>query len=134
MLVGGEGLDVILDPERLAALDRPLGCCLERLEVDVAPQSEIHPRALAAHHQVVALVLGVRPAKYPGHVVVARVAMDREVATVDGVQVIEADRKRRPERPMDLGSQDWLGQEIDDELEGDLDRSIAVADEDPRFR
>ena len=109
MLIGREGLDVILDLKLLAPLDRPLGCGFERPEVDVAPQPEEDSRVLATDHHVVALVLGVRPAEDTGHVVVARVAMDREIATLDGVEVIEPDRERRLGRLHQWTIQYFLG-------------------------
>ena len=67
------------------------------LDISVFAQAEEYPLLCATDHDVIGLVLGVRPTKYGPHVLRSRVAVHREVAPADRVQVVEADGERRAE-------------------------------------
>ena len=79
--------------------DRPslrlLGRRPEGFEVGVLAKSEEHLRPRRRVHDVVGLVLRVRETEDVSRVLLRRMALDREVAALERVQVVEADRERR---------------------------------------
>jgi len=95
-----------------------VGVVSERLEVGVVVQAEEHPSVGSADHHVVGFVLGVGPAEDLPHVIVLRVAVHRQVSPADRVEVIEPDRKRGPERRVDVAAEDLFGVHGHQRLQG----------------
>ena len=129
VLLGRVRLQVPPGVEGRRRCDRPLGVVLERADVGVAAQAEVDARARARDHDVVGLVLRVRQPEGLAHVALRGMALDRQVAAFERVQVVEADREREPEPLRDLWAEDAFGMERHQELEADLHR-LGGAEED----
>jgi hypothetical protein len=87
VLIRGEGLDELLDVERSRAADGVMGQPFEFTEVAITAKAQVYEVAWFADHDVVALVLGVRPPEDGPHVVRLRVAVHGEAGAADGVEL-----------------------------------------------
>ena len=122
MLLGGVRLQVPRGVEGRRRATARSASLLERADVGVVAQAEKDARARARDHDVVGLVLRVGPAEGLAHVALRGMALDRQVAAFERVEVVEADREREPEPLRDLWAEDASGVERHQELEADLDR------------
>jgi hypothetical protein len=69
------------------------GVGLEGVDVDVLAEPEVDLAAVPGDHHVVALVLGALPPEHLAHFRGLGVAVHREIVALDGIQVVESDRR-----------------------------------------